>query len=127
MGGMTFGMPDVCKTPIPPAPVIPIPYPNTTMGMMGVPAVYNCFVSGTPAHTMMTTIPMSNGDNPGVTGGVASQIVMGPSRHMIGSFTCLIGCMPATKLTSMSAHNGMAPNVPGMSIVPSQFQCVIMT
>ena len=27
-GGMCLAFPDVCKTPAPPAPPIPIPYPN---------------------------------------------------------------------------------------------------
>ena len=27
-GGMSIAFPDVCKTPAPPAPPIPIPYPN---------------------------------------------------------------------------------------------------
>ena len=27
-GGMSMVFPDVCKTPAPPAPPIPIPYPN---------------------------------------------------------------------------------------------------
>ena len=27
-GGMSMVLPDVCKTPAPPAPPIPIPYPN---------------------------------------------------------------------------------------------------
>ncbi len=28
-GGTTIAFPDVCKTPAPPAPFVPIPYPNT--------------------------------------------------------------------------------------------------
>ncbi len=27
-GGVTIAFPDVCKTPAPPAPFVPIPYPN---------------------------------------------------------------------------------------------------
>ena len=33
-GGMCFGFPDVCKTPAPPAPFVPIPYPNFAPPMM---------------------------------------------------------------------------------------------
>ena len=29
--GMVFAFPDVCKTPAPPAPFVPIPYPNIGM------------------------------------------------------------------------------------------------
>ncbi len=28
-GGMSIGFPDVCKTPAPPAPFVPVPYPNS--------------------------------------------------------------------------------------------------
>ena len=27
-GGKCFAFPDVCKTPAPPAPFVPVPYPN---------------------------------------------------------------------------------------------------
>ncbi len=126
LGAMNFGFPDVCNTPVPPV-VVPIPYPNLSTSMMGVPAVYNCFIGFTPAQNLLTTVPMSNGDNAGLALGVASALVMGPTRHVLGSFTCLIGCMPATKLTSISGHNGMSMNVPGLSVFPSQFQTVILT
>ena len=36
--GQCLAMPDVCKTPAPPAPPIPTPYPNIAMPMMGNPA-----------------------------------------------------------------------------------------
>lgn len=45
----------------------------------------------------MTTIPMSNGDNPGLNEGVASGMVMRPTRHMISPFMNINGGSPATK------------------------------
>ena len=62
----------------------------------------------------------------GVAGGVASQMVMGPDRKMTAAFTCLVGGMPATKMTSMTGQNGMSLNVPGASLVPSQFKVAIL-
>ena len=79
-----------------------------------------------PAHNLMTTVPMSNGDNAGVNMGVASGMVMGPCRHTMGSTNVLYGGMPATKMTSMSGHNGMSMNIPGMTLVPSQFKVMLM-
>jgi hypothetical protein len=119
MAGVNTGFPDVCLTPAPPAPApVPIPYPNVAAGPMGVGAAYNILTTGTPTHTMATTIPMSNGDNAGVATGVASGTVMGPTRHMTAAFTVLVDGMPVTRLTSVSIQN--STNCPGVRSVPSQ-------
>ena len=122
MMGLDFGFPDVCMTPTP-APV-PIPYPNLALGPMGVPAAYNVLFMCTPAHNMATTIPLTNGDNPGVALGVASGLVMGPQRHLTAAFTVLVGGIPATRLTSVGLHN--STNCPGMRIVPSQVKVLLL-
>ena len=122
MMGMDLGFPDVCLTPTP-APV-PIPYPNIGLGPMGVPAAYNCLIMGMPAHNMLTTVPLTNGDNAGVALGVASGLVMGPDRHLTASFTVLMMGAPATKLTSMSLQNNT--NAPGARIVPSQVKVLML-
>ncbi|HVK68899.1 MAG TPA: DUF4150 domain-containing protein [Polyangium sp.] len=119
MMGMNMGFPDVCLTPVPPAPApVPIPYPNMGFGPMACPPVWNVLTMCTPTHNMATPITMSVGDNPGIATGVASGMVMGPVRHVTGSFTVLVGGMPVTKMTSMSIQN--STNCPGMRIVPSQ-------
>ncbi len=122
MMGMDLGFPDVCLTPTP-APV-PIPYPNIAMGPMGVPAVYNVLFMCAPAHNMSTIIPLTNGDNAGINMGIASGTVMGPSRHLTGAFTVLVGGMPATRLTSVSLQN--STNCPGMRVVPSQLKVLLL-
>lgn len=125
MMGMDIGFPDVCLTPAPPAPApVPIPYPNMATGPMGVPAAYNILYMCTPAHNMATTIPLTNGDNPGLATGVASGMVMGPSRHLTAAFTCIVGGMPATRMTSMALQN--STNCPGARIVPSQVKVIIL-
>jgi hypothetical protein len=123
MCGIDMGFPDVCLTPMP-APV-PIPYPNIAAGPMGVPAAYTVLITGAPAHNMGTTVPLTNGDNPGVAMGVASGLVMGPSRHLTASFTILMDGMPATKMTSMSLQN--STNCPGMRLVPSQPRVILLS
>lgn len=127
MGGMNTGFPDVCLTPIPsPAGPIPtpIPYPNISLGMMGVPAVYNVLFGGTPAHNLATIVPVSNGDNGGLLGGVASGTVMGPTRTLTGAFTVLVGGMPASRMTSMTLQN--STNCPGAQLVPSQVTVLLL-
>jgi len=123
MMGMDMAFPDVCLTPAVPAP-IPIPYPNIAMGPTAIPNQFSTLVLGAPMHNMGTTTPMTNGDNAGVATGVASGTVMGPSRHLLGSFTTLIQGMPATRLTSMSLQN--STNIPGCRIVPSQVLVLIL-
>ncbi len=123
MMGMDLGFPDVCLTPTP-APV-PIPYPNIAMGPMGVPAAYNVLMMCAPAHNMTTTIPMTNGDNPGIALGVASGLVMGPSRPVMPAFTSIVGFAPATRLTSINIQN--STNCPGVRVVPSQVKVLILS
>ena len=124
MMGMDLGFPDVCLTPAVPAPV-PIPYPNIAMGPTAIPSQFNTLILGAPVHNMGTTIPLTNGDNAGVATGVASGTVMGPSRHVLGSFTVLVGGMPTTRLTSMTIQN--STNVPGVRLVPSQVRVLILS
>ncbi|MCC5863654.1 MAG: DUF4150 domain-containing protein [Wenzhouxiangella sp.] len=125
MMGLSLGFPDVCLTPAPPSPApVPIPYPNIALGPTAIPNVFNVMIFGTPAHNMGTTTPMTNGDNVGVAMGVASGTVMGPQRHLTGSFTCLIGGLPATRLTSVSLGN--STNAPGARIVPSQVNVLLL-
>ena len=53
-------------------------------------------------------------------------MVMGPDRKMIGSFSVLLGGMPATKMTSLTGQNGMSLNVPGATLVPSQVKVLLL-
>lgn len=122
MSGLDLGFPDVCLTPMP-APT-PVPYPNLAAGPTAVGAVYNVLFACAPAHTLATRVPMTQGDNAGINTGVASGTVMGSSRHVTGAFTCLIGGMPASRLSSVSLQN--STNCPGVRVVPSQVKVLIL-
>jgi hypothetical protein len=122
MMGIDLGFPDVCLTPMP-AP-IPVPYPNVSTGMMGVRAADNVLIMCAPAHNLGTIVPLTNGDNAGVNLGVASGMVMGPSRHLTGAFTVLVNGLPATRLTSVSLQN--STNCPGIRAVPSQLKVLLL-
>lgn len=127
LSGMQFGFPDVCLTPTPAGP-IPIPYPNMAMLPMALPPTTSLkhLISMLPAHNMGTTVPMSNGDNAGVAGGVASGMMMGPARNTMGSVKVFTGGMPATKWLSPALQNGT--NCPtGMTLAPSQCKVMIMS
>lgn len=129
MGGMNMATPDVCKTPSPPGAPVPIPYPNIAQGATANPGTVakKVLISGAPAHTLQTTIPMSNGDNAGVVGGVMSGMIMGPCRHLMGATNVLIGGNPATKMTDPTGQNGSSQNVPGSTIAPAQTKVMIMS
>jgi len=120
--GMNFAFPDICLTPMP-VPT-PIPYPNFSMQIMAVLAVYRMLMGGTPALNMGTMIPMSNGDNAGVNMGVASGTVMMMTRFLMGAFTCLLQGLPATRMTSMTLQN--STNMVGATLVPSQFKVLLL-
>ena len=123
LAGIDTGFPDVCLTPTPAGPV-PIPYPNIAAAQMGVPAVYKVLFMSAPVHNMNTVIPMTNGDNAGLALGVASGTVMGPSRHLTGAFSVLIGGAPVTRLASASLQN--STNCPGVRVAPSQTKVLVL-
>jgi len=124
-GGSDTGFPDVCLTPAPPAPPIPIPYPNTAQGAMGVPACYTILFSCAPAHNMGTNVPLTNGDNAGVNMGVASGTVMAKESPVTAAFTVLLSGKPATRLTMSSMGN--STNCPtNVRIAPSQTKILIL-
>jgi hypothetical protein len=123
LAGTDNGFPDVCLTPSPAGPV-PIPYPNIAIAQMAVAAVYNVLFMAAPVHNMRTIIPMTNGDNAGVALGVASGTVMGPSRHLTGAFSVLIGGAPVTRLTSVTLQN--STNCPGVRVAPSQTKVLVL-
>lgn len=120
---MNLGFPDVCLTPTPVGP-IPIPYPNIGMSATHVPNVLNQFAVVMPCHNMLTQGTISNGDNAGVNMGVASGLVMGPDRNIMGSVKVFRQCMPATKMLSPTIQN--STNCPGVSLTPSQIKLLIL-
>lgn len=120
-GGMNLGFPDVCKTPVGPA-VVPIPYPNISTGVMADPGTVALTVltSGMPSLTQISQILLSQGDDAGVLMGLVSEQVMGPTEHILGAPTVLFEGTPVQHLTSMTGHNGVAMNCPGVTLAPSQ-------
>jgi len=125
LGGANLGFPDVCKTPSPAGPV-PVPYPNNSMPTVAVPACYNILLGGGPAQNMNSSPPISAGDNSGVAMGVASGVVMGPTRHMSCSSVLLLKGMPATRMLDMTGHNGATPNAVGATVAPGQLKLMAL-
>jgi len=126
-GGTNMGLPDVCLTPSPAGPV-PVPYPNVSTGAVTNPAtsVLTVLTDGMPALNQMSQIATSSGDNAGVNLGVASGLVMGPTEFILGSFTVFKGGTPAQRMTSLTGHNGLSMNCPGVSLAPSQVTVLVL-
>lgn len=120
-GGMDMATPDVCLTPM--FYTVPVAYPNMAQGATAISNALNILLAGCPAHNLATTIPLTTGDNPGVSLGVASGTVMGPSRHVMGANSVLIKGTPVTRLSSSSIQN--STNAMGSRIVPSQTKVLI--
>lgn len=121
LGIMNLGFPDVCLTPI--VVPVPIPYPNIAFSLTHIPSQFNVFIGIGIAENLATTGTVSNGDNAGVNLGVASGMVMGPDRSILGSFKTLIGAIPASRLTGLNIQN--STNTPGITLTPAQF-CTLL-
>ena len=116
--GMCMGFPDTCLVPAPPAPPIPTPFPNIAMPMMADPTTVVVFIAGMPALFLDSEIPLSNGDQGGLAGGVASGQIMGPCRPILGSFAVMLEGIAAVRLSAPTMQN--EDNAPGFISVPSQ-------
>jgi hypothetical protein len=126
--GQDMAMPDVCKTPAPPpVGMVPIPYPNIAQRVLALPPTCNMknLILFMPSHHIGTTIPISNGDEAGVLGGVASGIIIGPSRSIKCSTKILTGGMPATRMLDNTMQN--LTNASGMTLTPCQTKIIYLT
>jgi len=85
-GGMSLVFPDVCKTPAPPAPFVPVPYPNLGMASDTTGGPTTVTTDGQMPMVMGATYCKSSGDEPGTLLGVVSNMVMGECDFMVYSF-----------------------------------------
>ncbi|WP_323117717.1 DUF4150 domain-containing protein [Burkholderia alba] len=115
---------DVCETPTPAGPV-PIPYPNTGMPPMGASITMKVLVCGAPALTKKSTIPMTNGDQPGSVGGVMSRKIMGKVEFTAGSTKVKFEGSPVVRLTTPTKQND--GNAAGVVLQPSQQKVMAMS
>ncbi|MCI5209712.1 MAG: DUF4150 domain-containing protein [Candidatus Electrothrix sp. ATG2] len=116
-----MAVPDVCLTPAPPAPPVPIPYPNTGMVNQAKKTSRKVKFSGKQAVTVQSEISRSMGDEPGTSKGVMSGTNMGKIAFKKGSSKVKAQGKKCIHLTSITGHNGSNSNMPaGAQIAPSQ-------
>ena len=125
--GMCMAFPDVCKTPMPPAGPVPLPYPN----MAQLPSADGGTVSkkvkilNKSIATLKTEIPQSQGDQAGTAGGVVSGTSGDKVKYTKGSGKVIVEGDPAVRVLDTTAHNGASANAPGgVQMAPSQAKVV---
>ncbi len=93
--GIAFAFPDVCKTPAPPAPPVPIPYPNIAQLSDANPVADDLVVGPAELKVLIKTdspeITTSSGDEAGSVGGVKSSVIKGPCKFVQASGSVVYG------------------------------------
>lgn len=125
-GGQCFAFPDVCLTPAPPAPPVPIPYPNIGMVNQAKKTSTKVKFAGKEAVTKKSEMSRSSGDEAGVNKGVMSGMNMDKVSYKKCSSKVKVEGQDVAHLTSMTGQNGSNANMPaGVQIAPSQTKVIV--
>ena len=84
-GGQCFAFPDVCKTPAPPAPFVPVPYQNVAMSSDTAKATKKVKIEGAPVCVKDSNFSTSTGDEPGTMKGIVSMKTKGKAEFVLFS------------------------------------------
>lgn len=127
-GGMCFAFPDVCKTPAPPAPPVPIPYPN--MGQVAQADGGTCTSKvkclNKPLLVKSSTINRSQGDEAGTLGGMVSNVNMDKVAYKDASTKVKAEGTEVVMHLKPTGQNGSNANMPaGTQVAPSQMKVII--
>ena len=129
-GGQALAFPDVCKVPAPPAPPVPVPFPNVAMlkQASGGTCSKKVKVLNQPVITVASEVPRTMGDGAGTVGGVSSGTNMDKAtfppeaslRNPEVEGDDVVNNLKAT------AHNGASANAPsGAVLAPSQTKVLV--
>jgi hypothetical protein len=91
--GIAFAFPDVCLTPAPPGPPVPVPYPNVAQ-LSDADATTDALVVGPGEDPVLlegAVVSTSSGDEAGSSGGVTSGGTKGKCEITAASTTVLYG------------------------------------
>ncbi|NMO14360.1 DUF4150 domain-containing protein [Pyxidicoccus fallax] len=104
-GGVTIAAPDVCLTPAPPAPPVPIPYPNIAKSADTDKAAKSVTVDGNPMCHAESVFSTSTGDEAGTNKGVASGKTQGKAEFVSYSFDVKVEGKGAARALDLMLHN----------------------
>ena len=104
-GGMSTVFPDVCKTPAPPAPPVPIPYPNVGQSSDTSGGPTTVTTDGKMPMVKGAKYSRSSGDEAGTIGGVMSNVNMSECEFMMYSFDVKLEGNNACRMGDPLFHN----------------------
>jgi hypothetical protein len=114
-GGTVSFMPDVCLTPQPSGPPVPMPYPNTAMAADADKGAKTVTCDGNPICVQGSTFKQSTGDEAGSNGGVMSACTKGAAEFVGCSFDVQAEGKGVARFGDLMLGNkGSAVNTPPM-------------
>lgn len=114
--GVTMAFPDVCKTPGPPPPFIPVPYPNVAMSSNAAATASKVKADGNPICTKDSNFSTSTGDEAGTAGGgIVSAKIKGKAEFVTFSFDVKAEGKNVARALDILLHNDK--NTPPFPVV----------
>lgn len=122
--GISIAFPDVCKTPAPPAPFVPIPYPNIAKSGDTAKGSKKVKCDGNPVCLEDSNFSMSTGDEAGSAGGgVVSSKIKGKAEFVNFSFDVKIEGKGVARAFDLMLHNDK--NTPPMPVLQQPVVVII--
>jgi len=103
--GITIAFPDVCKTPAPPAPFVPIPYPNIAMSKDTSQGAKKVKAKGCPICIKSSNFMMSTGDEAGSLLGIVSSKIKGKAEFVMTSIDTKAEGQGIARALDIMLHN----------------------
>jgi hypothetical protein len=119
-GGKAVGFPDVCKTPAPPAPFAPIPYPNAAEVRNADGTIAHVLVKNKEIVVESSTVPSSKGDQAGTMKGMVQPKCGDKMQYLKGSSKVMAGGKAVVLHLAPTSHNGKNLPAGGAQVAPSQ-------
>jgi len=103
--GISMAFPDVCKTPAPPAPPVPIPYPNIAKSSDTAQGAGTVKCDGNAVCVKDSNFMVSSGDEAGSLFGVVSNKVKGKAEFVNFSFDVKFEGKNVPRAMDLMLHN----------------------
>jgi hypothetical protein len=103
--GVALSFPDVCLTPSPAGPPIPVPYPNLAQSADTAQGTKSVIVEGNPVMVQGAVFSTSTGDEAGSAGGIASATTKGKARFVNYAFDVKLDGRCVARLGDPMTHN----------------------
>lgn len=121
--GISTAFPDVCKTPAPPAPFVPIPYPNIAKSSDTAQGASTVKCDGNPTCVKDSNFMLSTGDEAGSLLGVASNKIKGKAEFVNVSFDVKFEGKGVARAFDPMLHNDK--NTPPFPVLQSPLIVII--